>query len=53
MTEDELIKLSATLDENKKLWGGVKFIGNLPCTINGKVDKKVLKEMAKNLKQDS
>ncbi|XP_003426690.1 4-coumarate--CoA ligase 1 [Nasonia vitripennis] len=49
VTEDELIELSATLGEYKKLWGGVKFLEELPHTPSGKIAKVELIEMAKAL----
>lgn len=47
MTEEELIELSGELGSTKKLWGGVKFLDNLPYTPSGKINRKELKEMAK------
>ncbi|KAJ8681812.1 hypothetical protein QAD02_017604 [Eretmocerus hayati] len=49
VTEEELIKLSAELGENRKLWGGVTFVDQIPQTASGKVDRKTLKEMAKEM----
>ncbi|XP_014225792.1 4-coumarate--CoA ligase 1-like [Trichogramma pretiosum] len=47
VTEEELIQLSSTLGETKKLWGGVVFVDELPYTASGKLSRKDLKEMAK------
>ena len=47
MTEDELIELSSVLGDYKKLWGGVKFLDEIPLTASGKISRKELKEMAK------
>ena len=53
VTEAELVDLSAiTLGENKKLWGGVTFLNEIPKTINGKIARPILKEMAKSLSQN-
>ncbi|XP_058805438.1 uncharacterized protein LOC131672315 [Phymastichus coffea] len=47
VTEEELVELSSELGTYRKLWGGVKFIEEIPHTASGKVCRKELKEMAK------
>ncbi|KAJ8681810.1 hypothetical protein QAD02_017602, partial [Eretmocerus hayati] len=49
VTEEELIKLSAELGENRKLWGGVRFVDQIPRTASGKIDRKTLKETAREM----
>ncbi|XP_058797692.1 uncharacterized protein LOC131667933 [Phymastichus coffea] len=49
VTEEELIALSATLGEYKKLWAGVKFLDKLPHTPSAKIARVELIEMAKAL----
>lgn len=41
--------MTAELGESKKLWGGVKFLDEMPYTATGKVSRKALREMAKAL----
>lgn len=41
--------MTSELGEFKKLWGGVKFLDEMPYTASGKVSRKDLKEMAKAL----
>lgn len=47
VTEEELINFSAELGDVKKLRGGVKFLEKLPYTASGKINRKLLKELAK------
>ena len=42
-----MIKLSSKLGRVKTLWGGVKFLDNIPRLPNGKYAITKLKEMAK------
>ncbi|XP_023247154.1 4-coumarate--CoA ligase 1-like [Copidosoma floridanum] len=46
VSEEELVDFSAELDVLKKLRGGVKFLDELPHTPSGKIDKKLLKDLA-------
>ena len=47
VTEDELFEMSKTLGKYSTLWGGVKFIEEMPLTPSGKIMRKELVEMAK------
>lgn len=41
--------MTSELGEFKKLWGGVKFLEEMPHTASDKISRKDLKEMAKFL----
>lgn len=49
VTEEELVRLSETLGEYKKLWGGVRFLEELPHTPSGKIARAELVQMAKKM----
>ena len=49
MTEDELIELSASLGDYKKIRAGVVFVEDFERTISGKLIRNKVKEMAKKL----
>ncbi|XP_058799253.1 uncharacterized protein LOC131668820 [Phymastichus coffea] len=49
ISENELVTMTLVLGENNKLSGGVKFLKELPLTPSGKIDRRLLKEMAKAL----
>ncbi|OXU19499.1 hypothetical protein TSAR_014476, partial [Trichomalopsis sarcophagae] len=54
VTEDELVQLSISVfGELKKLHGGVKFVEQLPKMPNGKINRSLLKEMAKAMSINS
>lgn len=46
MSEEELVKLTLVLGENRKLRGGVEFVDDLPKLPTGKIDRQKMKKMA-------
>ncbi|XP_023245026.1 4-coumarate--CoA ligase 1-like [Copidosoma floridanum] len=46
VSEEELVDFSAQLDDKKKLRGGVKFLNELPHTASGKINRKLLRDLA-------
>lgn len=47
ISEEELLKMTSILGDEKQLRGGIKFLDALPKTSSGKIDRFKLKEMAK------
>ncbi|OXU19080.1 hypothetical protein TSAR_014622, partial [Trichomalopsis sarcophagae] len=52
VNEEELIELSSAVGKGLKLWGGVKFVDELPRSVSGKVLRHKLKELAKTYKKE-
>ena len=49
VTEEDLINMSAELEDYKKLRGGVVFLDELPQSASGKVAKGTLIKLAKEI----
>lgn len=54
LTESEIIEtLDKSLDDVKKLRGGVYFVEKLPMTASGKILRRLVKEVANKLYNES